>query len=156
MNVAHQLSARVREVFLNGTWIANTNFKHQISQINYSQATCVVQDYNTIALLTFHLQYYLSGVNQVFEGGTLDIKDKYSYDMPEIACEQDWLDLVAKFLQSAETFANHVERMSDYDLNQPFVDEKYGSYQRNVEGMIEHGYYHLGQISLIAKSVKQM
>jgi hypothetical protein len=32
-----------------------------------------------------------------------------------------------------------------------FVDEKYGTYLRNIEAMIEHSYYHLGQIVLIRK-----
>ena len=32
-----------------------------------------------------------------------------------------------------------------------FVDEKYGSYERNLDVMIEHCYYHLGQVMLIKK-----
>ncbi|HBC04915.1 MAG TPA: DUF1572 domain-containing protein, partial [Aequorivita sp.] len=39
----------------------------------------------------------------------------------------------------------------DEKLNEIFADEKYGTYQRNIEGMIEHCYYHLGQISLLKK-----
>jgi hypothetical protein len=45
--------------------------------------------------------------------------------------------------------------MEDALLDQPFVDEKYGSYLRNIEGVIEHSYYHLGQISLIRKMIIQ-
>jgi len=31
------------------------------------------------------------------------------------------------------------------------VEEKYGNYQRNIDGMIEHSYYHLAQIVVIKK-----
>jgi hypothetical protein len=43
--------------------------------------------------------------------------------------------------------------MDDSLLDQPFVEEKYGSYWRNIEGVIEHSYYHLGQVLLIQKVV---
>jgi hypothetical protein len=43
--------------------------------------------------------------------------------------------------------------MPEEKLNQVFVDEKYGTYQRNIDAMIEHAYYHLGQIVLIKKMI---
>jgi hypothetical protein len=45
--------------------------------------------------------------------------------------------------------------MEDTLFDQPFVDEKYGSYQRNIEGVIEHSYYHLGQVSIIRTMITQ-
>jgi hypothetical protein len=49
------LASRLREVFLNGHWIANTNFKEQIQSINWRQATQKMGNLNTIAALTFHV-----------------------------------------------------------------------------------------------------
>ena len=43
--------------------------------------------------------------------------------------------------------------MPEEELNQVFVDEKYGTFHRNINALIEHGYYHLGQIVLIKKNV---
>ena len=43
--------------------------------------------------------------------------------------------------------------MSAEKLEDVFFDEKYGTYLRNIEGMIEHCYYHLGQVSLIRKMI---
>jgi hypothetical protein len=147
------LAARLREVLLNGKWIANTNFKEQLENINWEQATKKVDSLNTIALLTFHINYYLQGLLQVFEGGPLEIRDKYSFDLPEIKSESDWNKLVNTFLSNAELFANKVEQMDESRLSQPFVDKKYGNYWRNIEGLIEHSYYHLGQVSLIKKMI---
>lgn len=154
MKMNHYLANRLREVLLIGKWIANTNVKEQITSITWEQATQKVGELNTIALLTFHLTYYLKGLIQVFEGGALEIKDQYSFNMPEIHSEADWNHLVSEFTSHAETFIHHVERMDDEQLIQPFVKEEYGSYMRNIEAQIEHSYYHLGQISLIKKWIQ--
>ena len=147
------IANRLREVLLNGHWIANTNYKEQLSNVSWEQATQKVQSLNTIAALTFHINYYLEGLLQVFNGGRLEISDKYSFDLPPIRSEADWNKLVNGLLSNAESFANQVENFSDDMLDMPFVDEKYGTYLRNIEGVIEHCYYHLGQISLIKKMI---
>jgi hypothetical protein len=149
------IANRLREVFLNGKWIANTNFKEQILSVSWEQAIQKVGNLNTIALLTFHINYYVAGLLNVFNGGQLEIRDKYSFDLPEIKLESDWNKLVSDFLSNAELFANKVEQMDETMLDQPFVDEKYGSYLRNIDGVIEHSYYHLGQIVLIKKLILQ-
>ncbi len=155
-NQSTLLANRLREVLLNGTWIANTNFKAQIESITWEQAMQKVANLNTIALLTFHINYYLEGLLKVFNGGPLDIRDKYSFDLPEITSASDWNILVKQFLVHAEQFAQHVEQMDDAQLDQPFVDEKYGTYMRNIEGVIEHSYYHLGQVSLLRKMLQEV
>ena len=86
-----------------------------------------------------------------FKNGRLEISDKYSFDLPIDFTETDWKNLVTDILGKAEKFAMHVEQMNDNLFDQPFVDEKYGNFLRNIEGLIEHSYYHLGQISFIKK-----
>ena len=147
------LANRLREVLLDGKWIANTNCKEQILSVNWEQAIKKVNDLNSIAALTYHLNYYLKGINNVFNGGDLEIKDKYSFNLPEIVHEADWQILFSEFLMNAQIFIEKVEAMDDEVFDHPFVDEKYGSYMRNIEGVIEHCYYHLGQLSLIRKMV---
>lgn len=153
MSQSKFMADRLREVFLNGRWIANTNYKDQIESVNWQQATQQVGSLNTIALLTFHINYYVGGLLKVFQGGPLDIRDKYSFDLPPITSEADWKSLMDNFLSNAEAFAQVVETMSDAQLQGPFVDPKYGTCLRNIEGVIEHSYYHLGQISLIKKMI---
>jgi uncharacterized damage-inducible protein DinB len=149
------LAKRLKEVLLDGKWIANTNFKEQITSINFEQANTKLGSLNTIAQLTFHITYYLKGVLQVFEGGTLDIRDKYSFDMPALRSENDWQNLVNDFMNYAEAYIQLVEKMDEAQLQQPFVKEEYGTYLRNIEAQIEHSYYHLGQITLIKKLILQ-
>jgi len=147
------LSSRLKEVLLDGQWIANTNFQAQIESVTWEHATLKVGSLNTIAALTYHVSYYLAGILNVLKGGELEIKDKYSFDLPPIASESDWKALVTAFINNAEEFVAEVAQLSDSMLDETFVDEKYGTYLRNIEGVIEHSYYHLGQVSLIRKLV---
>lgn len=155
MNQSFQIANRFREVILNGTWIANTNFKDQLVDSDWQIATKKVDSLNTIAALAQHIHYYISGILNVFNGGTLDIKDQFSFDFPVIESQEQWNIFLDKFWNDAEEFALKVEAMSDEKLDSVFVDEKYGSYRRNIEAMIEHSYYHLGQIVLIKKMLLQ-
>lgn len=154
MNNAKQLSDRFREVLLNGKWIANTNWQDQLENVTFEQATTQVANLNTIALLTFHVDYYLAGLNHFFEQGSLDIRDKFSFNMEALKDDEAWQQLKNRLFQNAETFAHHVDQLTDEQLKAHFVKEDYGTYARNVEAMIEHSYYHLGQVSLIKKMVQ--
>jgi len=147
------LADRLDEVLLNGFWIANTNFKAQIESLTWKEATHKIGTVNTIASLTFHVNYYLAGIINVFKGGDLEIRDKFSFDLPPIQSEEDWKLLINDFLQNALIFVKEVKNLSEGKLDEPFVDEKYGTYLRNIEGVIEHSYYHLGQIVLIKKMI---
>ncbi len=64
-----QIANRFREVLLNGTWVAGTNFKDQLSDVNWQIATTKLGALNTIAALTFHIEYYIAGIVNVLEGG---------------------------------------------------------------------------------------
>ena len=151
MSRTKQIANRFREVILDGRWIAYTNFKDQLEKLDWKQANTPIGNLNTIALLTFHINYYVGGVLQVLEGGPLDIRDKFSFDMPPISSQEDWEALQQSLWQNAEKFAQLVEQLPDDKLDDAFVDIKYGTYARNLEGMIEHCYYHLGQVVLLNK-----
>ena len=153
MKLNEYLTNRLKEVFTEGKWVVGTNFKEQIFDLNWKDAIHKVEDFNTIADLTFHIHYYITGVAKVLEGGSLDIKDKFSFDSPPINSEQDWRNLVQTFCSDSEKFIRLVENMTDEKLKDNFVDEKYGTYYRNIDVMIEHTYYHLGQIILIKKRI---
>lgn len=155
MNSATYLSGRLNEVFLNGKWIANTNYKEQLETISFVVATKKYSDLNSIAALTFHVNYYVAGVLNVLRGGNLEISDKYSFDMPVIDSENKWTKLKTEFFQNAEDFALVVEQLSEEQIQRIFVKEEYGTYYRNIEALIEHAYYHLGQITLIKKLATQ-
>ncbi|WP_196885255.1 DUF1572 domain-containing protein [Aureivirga sp. CE67] len=151
MTNSKKLADRFREVLLNGKWIANTNYQETLKDIDWKQAIKKVENLNSIAILTFHVNYYISGINYFFETGKLEISDKNSFDMIPVNSEEDWNLLKNDLIKNAEKFAVFVENLEEEKLSKPFFKKEYGDYQRNIEGMIEHAYYHLGQISLLKK-----
>lgn len=155
MENAKQLAHRFREVIFNGTWVANTNFRQQLDGLNLTTATTSYNGLNSIAVLTQHIHYYIKGIKQVFEGGNLAIKDKYSFDFAPIHSTSEWENFLTQFWNDAAAFADWVEKMTPEKLDAVFEDEKYGTYQRNIAGMIEHCYYHLGQIVLLKKLMEK-
>lgn len=154
MSLIQTIIKQSREVLLDGNWIS-TNFKTELSDVDWKTATKKVGSLNTIAALTFHINYYVAGLNNVFNGGSLDIRDKYSFDLPPITSEKDWQDLKNKFYIDAEAYVTHLENMDDESLTQDFAGGKYGSNYRNIIGTIEHAYYHLGQVVLIKKLINE-
>ena len=151
MQLKTYIANRLREVFLDGKLVSGTNFKEQIIRVYWEDAIKSINGRNSIATLTYHINYYIKGVGKVLDGGTLEIKDKYSFDAPKIESQKDWQKRVDKFCEDAEHFVSLVEDLQEEDLFKPFVDEKYGNYLKNLDLMIEHTYYHLGQIVLINK-----
>lgn len=151
--MAHQLANRFREVILNGTWIANTNWEKELSNTNFLTATSKISDLNRIADLTYHILYYIKGINSFFKTGKLDIKDSESFQTSPLSNESDWENLKNELFNQAELFAENIENLSNEQLESTFYDPKYGTYKRNIEGQIEHAYYHLGQVVLLRKLI---
>lgn len=153
MNKTKQIANRLREVILNGTWIADTNYKDLLEDLDFKIAAEKFQSLNTISALAQHIHYYINGIKNVFVNGKLEIKDIYSFEFPPIESENEWKKFLNKFWNDTEKLAILIEKISEEKLEQTFAEEKYGTYLRNIEGMIEHSYYHLAQIVLIKKII---
>ncbi|SDX86460.1 hypothetical protein SAMN05444411_110138 [Lutibacter oricola] len=154
MKLAQQLANRLNEVLINGKWVTGTNIKSEIINLDWKTATKKINNLNSIADLVFHIDYYIAGVLNVLEGGDLEIKDKFSFNYPPIKSKKDWNALVSKFCKDSEKFITLVSNFTDKELKNSFVNPKYGDFYRNINVIIEHSYYHFGQIILLKKMLK--
>lgn len=144
------LAKQIREVHIDGNW-ATSNLKEILAEVTWQQATTRVGTLNTIAALTFHINYYVEALLGVLQGRPLTAKDAYSFDLPDITSQEAWESLVTKSLADGEEFSRLIETLPDEKMWETFVDEKYGNYYRNLQGLLEHTQYHLGQIALVKK-----
>ena len=151
--ITKQLAKHLREVHFGGNW-TSVNLKSLLEDVDHRTATTKIDSLNTIAMLVFHINYYVRAVTKVLEGGPLDAHDKFSFDVPVIDSEKAWEEMRERVFAEAEHFAMLIEKMDDDVLEKTFVDQKYGTYIRNLFGIIEHTHYHLGQISLIKKLIR--
>ncbi len=148
--LSKQIAKHFRDLHFGGNW-TSVSLKEALKDVSWEQATTKVQDLNTIAVLVYHVNYYVAAVLKVLEGGSLDASDKFSFDLPPITSEAEWEALKTKVFTEAEQFATQIEQWDDSRFFEEFIEPKYGNYYRNINGIIEHTYYHLGQISLIRK-----
>jgi uncharacterized damage-inducible protein DinB len=146
--VTQQIAKHLRDVHFGGNW-TTVNLRDSVSKLSWQQATARVAAFNTIATLVYHATYYVTAILRVLEGGPLNAKDEWSFKHPPISSQQDWDNMLAAAWENAEKAAQLIEQMPDEKLNAFFTDQKYGTYYRNLQGMIEHMHYHLGQITLI-------
>lgn len=152
MDISKEIAKHVKAVHFGGNW-TDVNLKDTLENITWEKAITKVHDFNTIAELTFHMNYFISGVIEVLKGNSLTIKDKYSYDLLPISSEDDWKLLLDKTFADAIEFGNLIEQIPESKLLDVFVNNKYGNYYGNLTGIIEHTHYHLGQIVLIKKLI---
>ncbi len=150
MKSTGQIAKQFRDVHFGGNWTA-VNLKEVLADINWKQAATRVDSLNTIAALVYHMNYYVAAIIKVLQGGPLDAHDKFSFDHPPVLSQEDWEILLDKTWTDATEFARLVEQLPDGTLWEDFSEKKYGSYYRNLHGVIEHIHYHLGQIVLIKK-----
>jgi len=154
MNLVQQIAKHLQEVHFGGNW-TSVNLKNVLSDIEWEQAITPVDSLNTIAGLVYHINYYVRAIRQVLEGGSLDSKDIYSFDLPPICSREDWEKLKAQTWSDVEKLTLLIEKMPGSKLEENFVEEKYGTYYRNLHGLIEHTHYHLGQMMLIKKLIRK-
>jgi len=152
MPTPQHLATQFRQVYFGGNWTA-ANFKTSIENTTLETAKKRIKEHNTILALCYHIHYYVKGTLDVFLGGDLEIRDKYSFDHPEISTEDEWRQFKANLWIEAEAFAAQIEQLPNDYLDHIFVEDKYGTYFRNISDIIEHTHYHLGQINSIKKLV---
>lgn len=154
MTLTQQIAKQFRDVYFGGNWTA-VNLQETLKDVHWQQAVTKVHNLNTIAVLVFHINYYVSAVLKVLQGVPLQASDKFSFDLPPIASPDEWETLVTKTLREAGQFAEQIEKLDETKLFEDFADPQYGNYYRNLHGIIEHTHYHLGQISLIKKFLNE-
>jgi len=153
MNSPTVLAKHLRDVHFGGNWTW-VNMRDTLKDVTWQQATQKVYSFNTIATLVFHTNYFIVVALDVFRGNPINAHDKFSFAHPPINSEEDWQTMLNKSWNEAQALAALVEQMPESKLWETFIADKYGSYHRNILGIIEHTHYHLGQIALIKKMVQ--
>lgn len=154
MEYSKQIAKQLRDVHFGGNWTW-VNLKETLENVTLEQAITKVHNFNTIAALVYHMDYYAVGVAEFLTGNPLTTKDKLSWETPEFNSEEEWQNFLGKFFIHAENLAKAIEQFPEERFGEIFHEEVYGNYYRNLHGIIEHCHYHLGQIVLIKKILNQ-
>lgn len=153
MKVAPLIAKHFRDVYFAGNWTCS-NLMDQLADVTFEEANTQVYGLNTIGTLQFHIHYYVDAQLKVLKGGPLEAKDKFSFDHPPISSQAQWDEIKQNAKVQGEEYAQLIEQLENEKIGESFVDEKYGSYYRNLNGLIEHTHYHLGQIAILKKIIR--
>ena len=155
MNLPPLLAKHLKETFFGGNW-SDVHLEQAIAGLTWQEATTSVYGLNTIAALVYHINYYVEAILKVLTGNPLDSSDKYAFDLPPIASDESWIELIERTRQAVQKLCGLIEQLPESQLWETFSDSKYGTYYRNLQGLIEHSHYHLGQIVVLKKILQHL
>jgi len=144
------IADHIIQVYFGGNWTA-VNLKDTLMGISWEVAAKKVEVCHSIAELVFHMNYFVTVLLKVLHGHPLQGNDAESFDCPPINSQADWETLQKRVYAEVEEFAVLVAAIPEQQLWELVGDAKYGTYYRNLHGIIEHCHYHLGQIVLLKK-----
>lgn len=150
MKLTEQLAKHLLEVHVGGNW-TTVSLKQVLSDVSWIEANKPYENLNSIAVLTQHTSYYVNALLEVLNGKALNAKDELSFILPKIETEKEWQNYKEQLWHRANESATLLALLPDEILTKKFTDEKYGTYYRNIAGIIEHMHYHVGQIVIIKK-----
>ncbi|HEY6975472.1 MAG TPA: DinB family protein [Chitinophagaceae bacterium] len=153
MKITELTAQHITEVFEGGNW-TDVNMRTTLSDINYREATTVTKaSYNTIAALVYHISFYNEIVLKRLQGINPEISDANGFDLPPVKDENDWRKLKERCFQSAHDLAEAVKKFPEEKLGELTVTGHSTNY-KTLHGVAEHAHYHLGQIVLLKKLVR--
>lgn len=153
MKISSQIAKHFRDIHFGGNW-TTTNFKTVLADVTWQEAQLKPVGNNSILTLICHTHYYVNVLFKVLQGGPLEGNDKLSFEHPSIGTKDEWDRFLEMVWNRAWDAAELIENLPDSILSEDFTDKKYGSYYRNITGIIEHLHYHLGQIVIIKKLLR--
>lgn len=153
MNLSEFTAKQFGEVQTGGNWTAS-HLREQLSDITLQEAEHRIGELHTIAELCYHIRYFVNVLIRVLETGELKGKDSESFDVTLDHNEEKWKELREGIWQDGGKAALLISQLDPAVLEAEFTDPKYGTYFRNIHGIIEHTHYHLGQIVLLKKLIR--
>jgi uncharacterized damage-inducible protein DinB len=154
MGLSNQIAIQLKELYFGKSWTA-VDYQSQLKDVSLGQALQSVNGLNSIATLLYHTTYYIDAQLSVLRGEELKSSDKESFSFPEMDSEKDWQNMQELTWQKAQALVDFITAMPDAKLSDNFYGDKYGTWHRNLLGLLEHNYYHLGQIVIIKKLIDQ-
>ncbi len=155
MNISTTIAENIATCFEGNNW-TNVNVSDTLKDVSWQQAQQkTIASSNTIAALVNHLLYWNYIIMQRLKGENPPIPESNGFDVKELNSEEDWNKLKEETHQSFIQLAAAVKNFDAEKLDETYAEGK-SSYANNIYGIVEHAYYHLGQIVIIKKLVKAL
>ncbi len=154
MNITELIAQHITDVHNGSNW-TDVNVKDTLQDVSFTEANTVTKaSPNSIAMLLYHISFYNEVMLQRLLNLPAPVSQTNGFDAPHLNNEEDWKLLQEKNIQSAQKLADAVKSFPEEKLYQEYQPGK-SSYYKNLHGIAEHAHYHLGQMMILKKLIKQ-
>jgi hypothetical protein len=153
MTTSQLLGVHLQQL-ITGPNLTGSHLSQHLDDVSVNEAITSLYGLNSIAQLVFHIHYYINAVGDVLEGKPLLAKDSLSFNVPLINTEAAWQLQKEQLYAATHRCAQLAKDFPQEKLKEEFVLKKYGSYEHNLVGLLEHSHYHFGQMVIIKKILR--
>lgn len=148
LNITDLIARHLLEVHEGDNW-TEVNIRETLQDLPLAAALeRTPASANTIAGLLHHISFWNRVVGQRIAGVAPEIPEDNGFLHPPLHTEADWLALQQDNLRSAQELAAVIKSIPGERLEEPILPGASSVY-RNLQGIVEHTHYHLGQIVIL-------
>lgn len=153
MNILKLISQHLTDVHNGDNW-TEVNIANTLADLSYIEAAASTPaSVNTIASLLHHISFWNRAVAQRALGIVPAVGADNGFAMAEIQNEAEWKALQEDNIRSAEELATAIRLFDQEKLALPLLPGHSSAY-KNFQGQVEHVHYHLGQMVMIKKFLR--
>lgn len=153
MKINEEIARQLLEMYNGSNW-TEVCLKSTLSDVSFSEATTLTRaSKHNIAEITHHITYYVRVVEHRLLGTNFDPSHAESFRLKNLEGDIDWQQQLSLLEHAIQDLADAVTKMDDSrmgDALKPTGDSVY----KSLHGVIEHCYYHLGQIVSVKKLLR--
>ena len=151
--VVDRAKAQLSDFYNGNSWVTN-NFKDKVLSIKDTEALIKIQGHShSVAQLVGHINAWRNFALQKLTGNNgYDIKDESSVNWPE---PNDWNVICGEFELCHQNLLTAIENFPVDHWNSRVPGRNY-SFIYLITGIIQHDYYHYGQIGSVLAAIKKM
>jgi len=146
-------TARISEIFEKtydgDSWVGET-LMGTLKNISPEKAAKKIDPWNSIWEITNHIINWRENVLKRVQGNITNAPRNNYFEPVKDQSEQAWKKTLQSLKDSQDHWIAFLEKMSEADLEKIYPDNN-ASYYHNIQGILQHDAYHLGQIILLAK-----
>jgi uncharacterized damage-inducible protein DinB len=155
MKITELIATHILEAYEGNNW-TDVSIADTLNNVRWQEAQCkTAGSLNTIASLLHHLCFWNGILLQRLSESDPAIPEINGFDVKELKNEDDWFRLKEETRDSFVKLADAAKNFPEEKLSEFYAEGK-SSHYKNLAGIVEHAYYHLGQIMILKKLVKNI
>ena len=153
MKITSLIAQHITDVYEGGNW-TEVSVADVLKEVTLQEAVMLTEaSPNTLASLLHHLTFWNRLMIKRMGGIVVFVDEKNGYDLPALQTEDDWKKLQTDSYLSAHQLAAAIAGFDESKLFEPLVPNGSSGY-KNFEGTVEHIHYHVGQMVILKKLIK--